>query len=239
MILNQETREKLTAISLTEIGPNHIKLGVPNQDAIAFQIDEDDFVIAVSDGVGTCKKAEQGSEAAVRIIESFLLRIKEGELAFEGQLLVKVLIEEWQNSLDGDLSDYCATVKTVLKIGKKALILSLGDGFAAITSEGMKVISPCDETSFTNETKCLGEKVVAGDFWTRMFDIDINTSYVVVVCTDGVANAIKQGDELTFVEEIEKEIKSVHLENELSDFMNDISQYSFDDKTLGVVKYER
>lgn len=27
MILNQETREKLTAISLTEIGPNHIKLG--------------------------------------------------------------------------------------------------------------------------------------------------------------------------------------------------------------------
>ena len=45
--------------------------------------------------------------------------------------------------------------------------------------------------------------------------------------------------EINFVEEIEKNIGSNNLEEELKDFMIDISQYSFDDKTLGVMKYER
>lgn len=239
MISTMEKEGKLTYVSLTDIGVNHKKLGIPNQDAVEIEIVGDDFMVAVSDGVGSCKKAEIGAQTAVSICKRLFKDILSGKVTFDGNVIVRELVERWKQSLDGKLSDYCATIKTVLKIGKKAALISLGDGFVAITSEGMKMISPNEENAFNNETKCLGEKVCAGDFWTRNFDIDINTSYTVMACTDGVANAIHQGDELAFVEEIERNIGSDNLETELKDFLCDISQYSYDDKTLGVVKYER
>lgn len=239
MISCSETVGKLTYVTLTEIGSNHKKLNIPNQDSVIIDVIQDDFVVAVSDGVGSCKKSEIGSQMVIRICKELFNQIHAGHISFEGTEIVKLLIERWKNSLEGNLMDYCATVKGVFKIGKKAVMISLGDGFAAITSEGMNMLSPNDDGTFSNETKCLDSKVCVGDFWIRNFDIDINTTFAVLVCTDGVSNAIQTGLELDFVEEIEKNIGSKNLEEELKDFMIDISQYSFDDKTLGVMKYER
>lgn len=239
MISCSETVGKLTYVTLTETGSNHRKLNIPNQDSVIIDVIQDDFVVAVSDGVGSCKKSEIGSQMVTAVCKDLFHEIHKGYVSFEGKEIVKLLIERWKNSLEGNLMDYCATVKGVFKIGKKAVMISLGDGFAVITSEGMRMVSPNDDSAFSNETKCLDSKVCVGDFWIRNFDIDINTMFVVFVCTDGVANAIQAGSEMNFVEEIEKNIESNNLEEELKDFMIDISQYSFDDKTLGVMKYER
>ena len=239
MISCSETVGKLTYVTLTEIGSNHRKLNIPNQDSVLINVIQDDFVMVASDGVGSCKKSQIGSHMVTSICKDLFSEIQMKQISFEGSEIVRRLIDRWKQLLEGNLADYCATVKAMFKMGKKAILISLGDGFVAITSEGMKTISPNEDSAFTNETKCLDSKVSIGDFWINSFDIDINTTFAVLVCTDGVANAIQAGEELDFVEEIEHNIESGSLEEELKDFMIAISQYSFDDKTLGVMKYER
>ena len=58
MISNEERVNGLTIVTVSDIGSNHQALFFPNQDSADFVIDGDDFVLAVSDGVGSCSKAE-------------------------------------------------------------------------------------------------------------------------------------------------------------------------------------
>ena len=239
MISEFRKQNRLVAVSLTETGENHIKMGVPNQDAVGFDFMNDDFVLAVSDGVGSCKKSEYGSRMAVSICIDLFKEVNEEKIEQDEKILITEILKRWKMAFGNDCNDYCATLQAVMKFGKKAYLISLGDGFVAITSEGMKTISPDDKRAFTNETKCLSKSLEIEDFWTNCFDLDTNLDYTAIACTDGVSNAITQGSELDFVEEIERSVASESLESELKDFMADISDYSFDDKTLGVVKYEQ
>lgn len=239
MILNSKITGKYSCVSLTEIGVSHKEMGIPNQDAICMEIENDNFVMAVSDGVGSCKKSEIGSEKAVSICLEIFKEINTGSFDFDGRVIVQEIVTRWKKSFDGNCREYCATLKGIMKLGRKAILFSIGDGFVAITSEGMKMISPSEAGVFTNETKCLDGIVSADDFWCGQFDIDTNMSYVALACTDGVANGITPGEELSFVQEIEQNVSIQDLETELKEFLMDVSQYSFDDKTLGVVKYER
>ena len=68
--------------------------------------------------------------------------------------------------------------------------------------------------------------------------VDMFKPFTVFLCTDGVSNTIQAGKELEMITEIEKGINVRNLKEELTDFMKDISNYSFDDITLGVVKHE-
>ena len=60
-----------------------------------------------------------------------------------------------------------------------------------------------------------------------------------MACTDGIANNIQRGKEIELAEEIEKNIIGSVLKTSLEELVADIADYSFDDKTIGVVKYER
>lgn len=239
MISEVKAVGNLSTVSLTKIGDNHKRMGIPNQDAIIVELIGDDFVLAVADGVGSCKKSEMGSKAAVSICEELFREIKAGNLEQKNREIVHEIIKRWKNQFNDNCEEYCSTLKAAMKIGKKVSLFSIGDGFVAVTSEGMKAISPEEDSTFTNETKCLDGRISVEDFWSSYFILDINTSYTVMACTDGVANGINHGDEIDFVEEIENNIERECLENELIDFMEEISEYSYDDKTLGVVKYER
>ena len=58
------------------------------------------------------------------------------------------------------------------------------------------------------------------------------------MCTDGIANGLKYGSEYELVRDIEKNTPSENLKDELELLVVDISDFSSDDRTLGVVKYE-
>lgn len=240
MNVNEERYGNLIFVTASDIGSNHQRLGQPNQDAVASFCAGEDFVLSVSDGVGSCKKAELGSRFAVDSSVKLFREIKNGFIPFETDIITERLIELWYFSIaDGNIDDYCATLKTVFKIVNQVKVLSIGDGFVGISSDGLNLISPTDETHFTNETNCLNAQSSESDFWTADFYLDTFKPYVIFCCTDGIANGILPGKEISLIQEIEKNVHVDQLRQVLEEFLSDVSNYSFDDKTIGVVKYER
>lgn len=240
MISNEERHDNKTIVTISDIGSNHRMNCMPNQDSVGYKCVGDDFVMVISDGVGSCKEAETGSKCVVDATIRLFLEMEESSRFSVNHEMAEALISFWKDSIgDKPLDEYCATVKAVIKIGSVAKVISLGDGFIAITSNGMSVTSPVEEENFINETKCMSPFVSSKDIWIGDFYFDKDASYTVFCCTDGVANNLQKGKELELVEEIDKNISSSILMKELENLIKEIGDYSFDDKTVGVVKYEQ
>ena len=170
MTSNEEIRDNLIFVTVSDIGSNHRVLCIPNQDAVAYGVDNEDFMIAVSDGVGSCKKAERGSQYAVDVCRVVFENIKTCALHFDDSKILEAIISGWRSAIRNEnIDDFCATLKVVFKIGNIMKLISLGDGIVAATSNGMSIIAPSVETAFTNETKCLCSITSPEDFWIRDF----------------------------------------------------------------------
>ena len=239
MISQMEENEGCIFVTASDTGVNHRVHDVPNQDAVGYAFTDSNYFLAVSDGVGSCSKADYGSKAAVKAVGNVFQKLINTSLEIDLLEIANTIIEEWKNMIADDaLDDYCATLKGVIKYGSMLLLFSIGDGLLAVTSNGMKVSSPNDDRLFANQTHCLNSKVNAVDFWSTEFKLDTYVSYVVFACTDGVANGIKDGKEYELVEELEKNINAENLKDELETFILNIAEYSLDDRTIGVIKHE-
>ena len=127
MISNEENKDGLYVLSISDTGVSHRIAGKPNQDSIAFVVEGQDFVIAVSDGVGSCKHAEMGSRFAVdAVIKLFTENVYKGRNAVED--LPELIIDEWLSAIEeNNPDDYCATLKAAIKRGNQIMMISIGD----------------------------------------------------------------------------------------------------------------
>lgn len=239
MTVDEQNLGNIMFITISEVGFTHLRNSQRNQDSSGFYYIDDDFVIIVSDGVGTCKNAELGSRFAVETCLKVFREMVENQLMQENEIIIEKIIQIWESMInDNNTDDYCTTLQGVFKIGNKAKIISLGDGFTAISSDGFHLKSPTDNTYFANITTSLCSTVKKSDFWISDFNLDTNKSYAIVCCTDGIANGITPGSEIKLTNEIEKNVNCKELRKTLEDFIVELSEYSYDDKTVGVVKYE-
>ena len=237
MISKEEQRGDLHIVIVTDTGISHRLNKKPNQDAVLYSFFGDDFVLAVSDGVGSCQNAELGSEMAVKAAVKVFEEIKQNK--FEKVEIPERLISEWKKLLLGvDIDDCCATIKIAMKLNRQLLLVSLGDGMLVVTSKGLEMKAPSDEMPFANQTRCLNSCTLPTDIWIEESHLDTYVSYVIFMCTDGIANGLKYGSEYELVRDIEKNTPSENLKDELELLVVDISDFSSDDRTLGVVKYE-
>ena len=227
----------LTYFGITMIGEWHRRQGKSNQDALFYECIGDDFVLTCSDGLSSSKYSEIGSEYAMKVCSQVFHSIEAERLSFEDEAILLYIIETWRQGIGENSCDYYATLKLVLKKGMEMKMISLGDGFVALASETVQVISPCSEIGFINETKCLGEHTKIEDFWIKSISLEHLKSYIVLVCTDGVANGIEDGKELEFMAELEKQTDKEALKSELEEVLEEIGNYSADDKTIGIVKF--
>lgn len=240
MISKKENHADCTLVVVSDTGVSHRVKGVPNQDAADYVSINGDFALAVSDGVGSCKKAEIGSAAAVEAIKRVFLSLQGQPFPPVLTKVTRRIVDEWMSLLAGtNPDDCCATLKAAMKLGDKLLLISIGDGLLAVSSSGMKCCAPSENTLFTNQTQCLNSSIKEDDFWTSVFKLDIYVPYVVFACSDGVSNGIQEGREMDLIKEIETQITASELQSELESLLVDISNYSSDDRTVGVVKYER
>ena len=240
MISQTEHYGDYTVVLITDTGISHQTGNKQNQDAVGFTSIGDDYVVAVSDGVGSCKMAELGSNAAVAAAKNVFSTIKANNLAMEITEIVNQLVLEWKGLLQyNNPDDCCATLKAAMKFGNKMMLFSIGDGLLSVSSGELQITAPQDSCFFSNQTMCLHSAVMGSDFWTSVFSLDLSIPYVVFACTDGVSNGIREGREMDLVRNIETEIPGDQLRKELEDLVEELSDYSSDDKTVGVVKYER
>ncbi|OUQ61831.1 hypothetical protein B5E56_00720 [Flavonifractor sp. An112] len=237
MISKEEQHGDLYAVVITDTGISHRLSNTPNQDAVLYAFMEDDFVLAVSDGVGSCPKAALGSKMAVRAAVKVFEQIRQNRC--QKHELPQRLIAEWTSLLNGEkLDDCCATLKIAMKLYDRMVLVSLGDGVLVMTSNGLKVKAPSDEMPFANQTRCLSSFVSSKEIWIEEVHLDLHISYVVFMCTDGIANGLRDGSEYELVREIEENTPTEKLKDELELLTIDISDFSLDDRTLGVVKCE-
>ena len=238
MISKQADFENGRIITITDIGSNNRAMFLPNQDSCGYRIMDNDYCIAVADGVGSCKYADVGAQKAVDICLDLFTEIKNRQIPFSKKTIIDCVIFRWKEAFGEEAENYCSTLKTIIKIENEMLLVSIGDGVLAVSSDGVNVIAPVESVDFVNETYCLSNSVKECDFWSNTFSLDLHKPYAALCCTDGIANGLIQGSQIDVITSIEKEICIDDLKSELENFVTDIAKYSFDDKTIGVVKYE-
>ncbi len=240
MISKAERHGDYAFAVVSDTGINHRLDDKPNQDAIDFRVSGDDFAMAVSDGVGSCANAELGAQAAVSAVMRAFEFVRSADLRPNVSNIAGFIVNTWKELLKNEkLDDCCATLKAVIKYGNKLLLFSIGDGFLIVTSGGLNCQAPQDNDVFINQTTCLSANVKPSDFWVSRFDLDTYMPYAILVCSDGVANGIQTGHEIEMVAEIEAGISKDDLLSELKGLVADLAEYGGDDRTVGVVKYER
>lgn len=239
MIVQESKRANLTFVTLSDVGTAHQAFNQPNQDSADFREADGDFVLAISDGVGSCKYADRGSKAVIDSCISTFNTLKARSLCFDSRQVAQNIWTEWQSILAGEnLDDCCATVKAAFKYGNSILLVSVGDGFCVFSSESRQIATESFETTFLNETDCLNSTFSPECFCCKEIPLK-GKPYVVACCTDGFSNGIEADKELEFVKELESRVSASELRTELESFVNAISKASFDDKSIGVAKYEK
>jgi serine/threonine protein phosphatase PrpC len=235
MIIKQEWVSDISFLGMSDIGESHVKNGKPNQDAVGFLAFNDSFVVAVSDGVGSCENSHIGSQTAILACKYVLTEISDKKLPFNGENIAKRLAELWTQLFPETVSrSYSATLKAVFGNGKDIIAVSIGDGLLFILSGNETLHAPNTEGDFVNETHCLSHGMKAAEFWTGQIAKLDDT--VIFLSTDGVSNGIKQGCELEFINQIAKINDIAELEQGFKDFMHKIAECSSDDKTIGFVR---
>lgn len=240
MISRQEQHGSYTSVIITDTGVSHRTRHISNQDAVTFVAFEDDYVLAVSDGVGSCAKAEVGSNAAILAAETVFAEVRRSAAATNKDFIANRIISEWNQHLQGnDPDDCCATLQLAMKIADRMLMVSIGDGLLVVTSQGDVCRAPAGDQLFINETSCLCKNITTDDIWYTEYPLEGRRSYAVFACSDGVANGLMEGCETDMVRAIESDTTQEEMRRELEDMIVEISRYSADDRTLGAVKYEQ
>lgn len=131
-----------------------------NQDCFWSYSDEKLTVLAVSDGLGSCKLSAQGSRAFCGSVKDVLGQDK--PVPSEPEVICAELHAQWLRHLDGyPISDCYATALFAVFSGGTLTMGALGDGFiAAVHGDNAVEIlwdNKDEDGRFPNETDCLHE----------------------------------------------------------------------------------
>lgn len=180
----------------SEIGPAHISLGKPNQDAWACFHHFGCDVLVVADGVGSRDYSQLGSAGICRAVDQvvsnrvFLGRSMSLGDTVERAAFLNDIRDAWVDTIK-PLSDNDATTTCLfaLRDGSGTIwISSLGDGCAAaVMNDGaVQLLRDDKDDVFSNMTKSLMASTEASDW--KMVGVNEDRCKAVLLFTDGVAD---------------------------------------------------
>ena len=239
MIIQEKSENCIYAVTVTKAGIKHMALEEPNQDSNAFLIMGSDMVMAVADGVGSCKKAEIASQNACSLCTEMFCDLVSRKDRASCEEIASMIINRWNAFLEGKNGiEYCTTLKAVFVVDGILSAVSIGDGLLMVALDGEAISSPVDGNDFLNQTDCLSPGISEESVWICQRSVD-RKDYTVFMSTDGVSNYISAGREKDLINEISRIAGEETLKDELISFFNEIRLVSADDMTLGVIRCGR
>ena len=232
--------EKLGAcdiLSITEYGAAHKNSQYSNQDSLLYKRTSDgNYVFAVADGVSSCKKAKEGSSAAVQAV----CELAESMEIMTPSTLKQEIYSLWKSKIQGNWNEYGTTLNFAYISGEKIILGRIGDGIAcaSVNSDNFIILQD-DSVFYSNETFAFGEYFPISAFETRESQLAFNDSVDIVLMTDGVSKELDLQSMPDLLNYLSSRRNETEFLGELENWIVELNRKNDDDKTLLFVHIER
>lgn len=199
---------------MNEAGLHHQYDNANNQDFVAFQKNRNYAVIALADGVSTCKKSRAGAKETCEAISEYLLKhgsrfMNMTEHEISECLLSHIFykINQRAKSDNMNVNDYSSTAACILldRRYNKVLFFSLGDSLILATKKNCcnVMAMPSDSRDGCYVTTTNGVANVA-----KVGVVDAESIKSIIICSDGAWNLMYHRNRL------KEEVKGFLVEQE-------------------------
>jgi serine/threonine protein phosphatase PrpC len=180
----------LVGFGASVAGPEHMRLGRPNQDAWILRKAFGSFSAAVADGLGTAKYGNVGAKAAcVAAMEAFRIARRAG--AMPSRLSIGVLRAAWHQFIADWGAENCGTTCLTCSINHYGELFAaqIGDGIIVIRrSDGRINILPRKAKEFQNFTETIGSQ--SAQNWSVISDF-LQSGDAIFMASDGIADDLE------------------------------------------------
>jgi len=185
-------------------GTSHERLGMPCQDALAYQAGEHSLLVALSDGAGTAERSQHGAQTAVQAaLDALIAALDEGlpaeQAGWQDMLCAafaaaRLALESLAEIEEQPLRDYAATLSLVVASAERLAVAQLGDG-AVVTGESpdkLFLVNQAQRGEYANETYFLTQEDALEQVQVSVYEKAVN---FLAVMSDGLTRlAIKLPD---------------------------------------------
>lgn len=218
-------------------GKMHIQNKLPNQDGFIIDNSKHYTLAVVCDGLGSKKHSRLASHRLCKIIK------KEVHRGFKKRALnpielVKTVQAKFKKRIwPFNLKNCDTTCLFALVSNASIMLFQLGDGLNAVKFNDEIIKCEVAEKDFTNETRAFGNSK-SSDWMFKNVKKEENTTYELILCTDGISEDIIDETMLEFIDTVCGKINGKCKNNPVLKTILEQwpNKYSTDDKTLVVVK---
>lgn len=227
-------------------GTSHIKNEIVNQDAAYSMSQNGVEVLALADGVGSCRHADVGAKFVVRYMCAYACSDFEG-LARMSKVDLRDLIMQGFALSCGSVYNYREALSTLLLVAKKGnqlLVIQIGDGKIILVAKGTSSqVFPDDGLPLNQSYTWASEPAC---FCKTILDTSRMIAEYMVLCTDGVYKPDRAPVEFNkgfsylneaFVLELYKREDEEGFQSFIQTVVTASNghEYDFDDKTAGLM----
>lgn len=221
------------------IGKSHINNNIPNQDSYLID-NEDDYTLAVvCDGLGSKKYSHRGSKKLCKVLKRQIKKCYKRK-EFNFVTLLPLIKKKWKRAIWPIKPNKADTTCIFAIVNSKNIMMGqIGDGLCAIKIGAQLYTLKSKDDDFSNETVAFykGEQK---DWQFQVYKKDDSNKYLLLLCTDGISEDLKQDMISEFIDELDKilELDVNNTDNkELKQVIeNWPNKYSNDDKTMVVIR---
>jgi serine/threonine protein phosphatase PrpC len=187
-------------------GSSHERLGIPCQDALAYQAGERSLLVALSDGAGTAERAEYGAQTAVQAAMDALAAALDEALPADQAQWQEVLcdaiaaarsaVESMAEIEEQPLRSYAATLSLVAATADHLAVAQLGDGaiVAGESPDKLFLANLVQRGEYVNETYFLTQEDALEQVQVSVYEKVVN---LLAVMSDGLTRlAIQLPDQV-------------------------------------------
>jgi len=218
-------------------GKYHIEKHIPNQDNYLVYNNDEYTVVAICDGMGSKKHSRYGSYQLCRVIKNIIVKnLKKGKL--NAVNIIQAIQRKWKYKVFPFNKKSCDTTCLFAVISEKNILAcQLGDGLIVILEDDEVSVIKESDSEFSDETNGIATSSV-NDWQIKIIKKKTNSSYKLLLCSDGISGDIFRETIGEFVEEVAMNVfgtykKNQYLQKLLENWPN---KYSIDDRSIVVVK---